>query len=411
MNDLAGNEIHVVYSARDLGRQLPAAWQESIKQGRKWPFKRFLTKVERGQTWFRNAMDLPAVLANWGAKLPPERVHVVTVPHDRGPNGDELWLRFCRPSASTRRGRRSTPSVTTAPSASPRPRSCASSTAASSSACGASRPTTTSSASCWPRRSSSRARPWPCGCHPTATTSPSSRPTSGSTGSRAAACDVIGDVEDLRPRRPAEGEVWKDPDRVRAKLELGAALDALTVMTREAANRADPTKADRSVARHRPSAARPLTATDPDAPGRAWGWVAHLRGGGTTPWLAWSGTAEPSAGCCPGAQQLELLRRLNLAGRPRRVDALGSPTGCSPPARGRPWPGRPAADRRRRVGVRPPGGGPALLGAHELIRVASVLLAEDLVALGADPLPSRAAPAVATTRPPHRRPAGRRPAP
>jgi hypothetical protein len=50
--------------------------------------------------------------------------------------------------------------------------------------------------------------------------------------------DVIGDVEDLRPRRPAEDEPWKDPDRVRAKLELGAALDALTVMTQEAANRA-----------------------------------------------------------------------------------------------------------------------------------------------------------------------------
>ena len=39
--------------------------------------------------------------------------------------------------------------------------------------------------------------------------------------------DVIGDVEDLRPRRPAEGEEWRNPDRVRAKLELGAALDAL----------------------------------------------------------------------------------------------------------------------------------------------------------------------------------------
>ena len=36
------------------------------------------------------------MLSQWGAKLPPERVHVVTVPHDRGPNGDELWLRFCR---------------------------------------------------------------------------------------------------------------------------------------------------------------------------------------------------------------------------------------------------------------------------------------------------------------------------
>ena len=46
----AGSEVHVVYSARDLGRQLPAAWQESIKQGRKWSFRRFLDRVERGPT-------------------------------------------------------------------------------------------------------------------------------------------------------------------------------------------------------------------------------------------------------------------------------------------------------------------------------------------------------------------------
>jgi len=35
MNGLAGCELCVVYSARVLARQLPAAWQESIKQGRK----------------------------------------------------------------------------------------------------------------------------------------------------------------------------------------------------------------------------------------------------------------------------------------------------------------------------------------------------------------------------------------
>ena len=99
LNDLAGNEVHLVYSARDLGRQLPAAWQESIKQGRKWPFKSLpRPRYERSQTWFfRQAMDLPDRAGAPGApSCPPERVHVVTVPHDRGPNGDELWLRFCR---------------------------------------------------------------------------------------------------------------------------------------------------------------------------------------------------------------------------------------------------------------------------------------------------------------------------
>ena len=43
MRDLDGCEVHVVYSARDLGRALPAAWQESIKQGRKWAYRRCAT--------------------------------------------------------------------------------------------------------------------------------------------------------------------------------------------------------------------------------------------------------------------------------------------------------------------------------------------------------------------------------
>ena len=133
-----------------------------------------------------------------------------------------------------------------------------------------------------------------------------------------------------------------------------------------------------------------MTATDPDAPGRAWGWVAHLRGGGTTPWLAWSDTAEPSARVLPGAQQLELLRRLNLVG-----DHDGSSTRLADRVLAAAAAGRGQADLPL-IGVGgsaygPRAVDPALLGAHELIRVASVLLAEDLVALGADPLPRRVA--------------------
>jgi hypothetical protein len=63
---------------------------------------------------------------------------------------------------------------------------------------------------------------------------------------------------------------------------------------------------------------------------RAWGWVQHLRQGGTTPWADWTGTAEPEAAVVPGAQQLELVRRLNLAGAPapqlvERVFAASAP--------------------------------------------------------------------------------------
>lgn len=91
-------EVHVVYSARDLARQLPAAWQESIKQGRTWSYRRFLRRSRRGRTWFARSFDLPTVLGRWGADLPPERVHLVTVPQrgvDPAAHGGSLWERFC----------------------------------------------------------------------------------------------------------------------------------------------------------------------------------------------------------------------------------------------------------------------------------------------------------------------------
>ena len=79
-----------------VARQLPAAWQESIKQGRKWSYRRFLDRCERGNSWFYRAFDVPSVLGTWGAGLPPERVHVLTVPRSGATDGDSLWLRFCR---------------------------------------------------------------------------------------------------------------------------------------------------------------------------------------------------------------------------------------------------------------------------------------------------------------------------
>ncbi len=58
----------------------------------------------------------------------------------------------------------------------------------------------------------------------------------------------------------------------------------------------------------------PSSATRPAA--SVHGWVAHLRAGGTTPWLEWTDPGagdEPAGRALPGAQQLELLRRINLA--------------------------------------------------------------------------------------------------
>lgn len=237
MNDLSDSEIHVVYSARDLGRALPAAWQESIKQGRKWTFKHFLDKVERNQTWFRAAMDLPAVLETWGAKLPPERVHVVTVPHDRGPTGDELWLRFCRafgidPAWAPLDSERANRSLGIAETQ-------------------------------LVRRLNRRLElpMWRDATYDTLIREllaqdvlasrdsipvrlPPDRFDYAETQSevwidwlKTSGVDVVGEADDLRPVRPNPDKQWRDPDRVSPKLQLGAALDALTVMTREAAER------------------------------------------------------------------------------------------------------------------------------------------------------------------------------
>ena len=104
------------------------------------------------------------------------------------------------------------------------------------------------------------------------------------------------------------------------------------------------------------------------------------------------GHGSPRLCPVPGAQQLELLRRLNLAAvecpaqrRPRpRAHSTRRPGARR--ARGRTRPGRPAPGRARASRLRRGPGRPAAISAHELLRVASVLLADDLVALGADPV-------------------------
>lgn len=131
-----------------------------------------------------------------------------------------------------------------------------------------------------------------------------------------------------------------------------------------------------------------------DGTGRAWGWVAHLRDGGTTPWLAWSGDAEATGRVLPGAQQLELLRRLNLAGsgaQPHR-GSNGPSTRLADRVLTAAAPGRGKPDLALvGVGTSPYGPrpvDPATLPADELIRVATSVLAEDVVALGV-PTPAR----------------------
>ena len=94
-------EIHVVLSARDLVRQIPAEWQENVKHRRTVTYADFLAHLQdpsRQQgvaSWFWGVQEVPDILDRWGSTLPRERVHLVTVPPAGAPH-DLLWQRFSR---------------------------------------------------------------------------------------------------------------------------------------------------------------------------------------------------------------------------------------------------------------------------------------------------------------------------
>ncbi|WP_242909048.1 hypothetical protein [Actinomadura terrae] len=101
LGDLDFLDVHVVFTARDLARQIPAHWQEDVKNRFTTSFPDFVASL-RHRNWreidsarlFWGLQDPVAVLARWGASLPPDRVHVVTLPRPGAPR-DLLWQRFC----------------------------------------------------------------------------------------------------------------------------------------------------------------------------------------------------------------------------------------------------------------------------------------------------------------------------
>jgi hypothetical protein len=99
MASFSDHEVHVVLTARDLGRQIPAEWQERVKHRGRRDYVAFLKALHKNYNrtdWtmpFWRAQQLPRILATWGAGLPPERLHLVTVPPTGAPR-DLLWKRF-----------------------------------------------------------------------------------------------------------------------------------------------------------------------------------------------------------------------------------------------------------------------------------------------------------------------------
>ena len=239
------SEIHLVYSARDLGRQIPAEWQEGIKHRRRRSFARFLTEVQteprsKPTMWFWKVQGLIDVLSRWSDGLPPERVHLVTVPQPGGQR-DELWQRYCRafriesawaPDVAGRENvsigvaetallrklnrrlkqaglpaedyRRLVRQLMVHETLAHRP--------------DMTRAVLPPASHQWANEVTDEWIEWIEG----------------------SGIDVVGDVKDLRPAPPPEPDEWQNPDSPPRQEMVDAALDALVAITLEAARRPDP---------------------------------------------------------------------------------------------------------------------------------------------------------------------------
>jgi hypothetical protein len=102
VKDLAFAEVHVVFTARDVGRTVPAAWQEFCQNRSTWRWPDFLDQVTgddprstpAGKA-FWGEQDMELLLDRWTAAVPAGRTHVVTVPQS-GSDPEELWRRVAR---------------------------------------------------------------------------------------------------------------------------------------------------------------------------------------------------------------------------------------------------------------------------------------------------------------------------
>lgn len=94
------SEVHVVVTARDLGRVAVSAWQEEVKNDQTWTWEQFAAAIREPEEiakspargfWLRQ--DIPKICELWEAAVPAERITIITVPPD-GAGADVLLRRF-----------------------------------------------------------------------------------------------------------------------------------------------------------------------------------------------------------------------------------------------------------------------------------------------------------------------------
>ncbi len=95
-SDLGQTPTTIVITVRDLGRNVPAMWQETVKNGASWGFADYVTAVrdggEAGERFWRQ-QDAAAIARRWAKVFTAESVTVVTVPPPGSPS-QTLWGSF-----------------------------------------------------------------------------------------------------------------------------------------------------------------------------------------------------------------------------------------------------------------------------------------------------------------------------
>jgi hypothetical protein len=111
VRSLDGADVHIVLTVRDAAGTIPAQWQTSVHNGATVGWPQFAAGARRasapaGPLWgrfardqglrvFLRAQDVAHMLRLWGRLVPPDRLHVVTVPTS-GSDPRLLWRRFAQ---------------------------------------------------------------------------------------------------------------------------------------------------------------------------------------------------------------------------------------------------------------------------------------------------------------------------
>jgi hypothetical protein len=237
--DLGDAELHVVFTARDIGRQLTADWQEGLKMYGTKSFARYLRETtandpRTSKQWFWRAQHLPRVLSSWGAIVPPERIHLIVLPR----SGGDVWEPFsgvigAQPSWAPRQTERRNASLGAVEATMLRQLNKRLKRA------GVDRGTHRSLVlnpivyDAVPERT-----PVPIDLPPDSYKWASGVAQEWVDWVGASGIDVVGSLDDLLPAPPVED--WVDPDQPGPRAVRDAALDSLVGVIAEAAGRPDP---------------------------------------------------------------------------------------------------------------------------------------------------------------------------